>query len=97
VRDHLGAEVADLLALQSEVDDAVRPVRQVDYGAAERLVERRVGVSEAGQAGGRAEGAREGVPQGDADVFGCVVVVDWKGDKYVRVVWCCKVGRRGLD
>ena len=61
VRDHLGAEVADLLALQAQVHDAVGPVRQVDDGAAEGLVQRRVGVAEAGQAGGRAEGAREGV------------------------------------
>ena len=62
VRDHLGAEVADLLALQAQVYDAVRAVRQVDDGAAEGLVQRRVGVSEARQARRRAEGAREGVP-----------------------------------
>ena len=61
VRDHLGAEVADLLALQAQVHDAVGPVRQVDDGAAEGLVQRRVGVSEARQTRRGAEGAREGV------------------------------------
>ena len=42
VREHLRGEVADLLALEAELDDAVRPVRQVDDGARERLVEGRV-------------------------------------------------------
>ena len=76
VRDHLGAEVADLFAPQSQVDNAVGPVREIDYRPAEGLVERGVGVSEAREARGRAEGAGEGVAQRDADVFGGVVVVD---------------------
>jgi hypothetical protein len=76
VRDHLGAEVANLFALEPEVCDAEGSVRQVDYRTAERLVERAVGVSEAGEARGRAEGQGEGGAEGDADVFGCVVVVD---------------------
>ncbi len=78
VRDHLGAEVADLFAPQAEVDDAVGAVGQVDHRAAESLVEGGVGVPEAGEAGGGAEGLCKGVAEGDADVFGCVVVVDWE-------------------
>ncbi len=42
VRDHLGAEVPDLLALQSQVNDAIRPVREIHDGAAQGLVQRRV-------------------------------------------------------
>ena len=76
VGDHLGAEVANLLALEAQVGHAVGAVRQVDYRPAEGLVQGRVGVPEAGQARGRAERARKGVPERDADVFGCVVVVD---------------------
>jgi hypothetical protein len=61
VGDHLGAEVANLLALQPQLSHAVRPVGQVDDGPAEGLIERRVGVPEAGEPRGRAEGARKGV------------------------------------
>lgn len=46
VRDHLGRQVADLFALETEVHDAERPVRKVDHGAAESFVQRRVGGSE---------------------------------------------------
>jgi hypothetical protein len=38
VRQHLGAQVANLLALEPEVSHAERPVRQVDDGARQRLV-----------------------------------------------------------
>lgn len=76
VGDHLAAQLSEKLALQAQVDDAVGAVREIDDGAGEGLVERGVGVSEAGDAGERAEGLVEGVAEGDADVFGGVVVVD---------------------
>lgn len=77
VRHHLRAQLAEPLALEAKVDDAVRPVREVDDGAGERLVERCVGVAEAGETGGCAECLGEGAAEGDAAVFGGVVVVDW--------------------
>jgi hypothetical protein len=76
VRDHLGAEIPDLLALEPEIDHAVGAVRQIDNRPAEGLVEWRIGRSEASEARGRAERAREGIPERDADIFCGVVVVD---------------------
>lgn len=76
VGNHLCAKVANLLALEAKVDHAEWPVGQVNDRAAESLVERRIGVAEAGEAGGCAEGLGESVPQGYTDVFGCVMVVD---------------------
>jgi hypothetical protein len=76
VGDHLAAQVANLFALEAELDDGEGPVRQVDHGARQRLVQGRVGRSEARQARGRAQGLAKGVSEGDTDVFGCVVVVD---------------------
>lgn len=83
VGDHLGAEVTNLLALQTKVDDGEGTVRQIDDGTAEGLVERAVCVSEARETGGSAEGLGEGVAQSDADVFGGVVVVDCEEIKSV--------------
>ena len=79
VRQHLAAQVANLLAPQAEVDDAKGAVRQVDHRPGQGLVEGRVGGAEAGQARGDAEGGGEGAAEGDAAVFGRVVVVDWDG------------------
>lgn len=55
-----------------------RAVRQVDDGAREGLVERRVRVAEAPQAVGAAERLLEGVAERDEGVLGRVVVVDWR-------------------
>lgn len=76
VRHHLAAQLAEELALEAEVDDGVGAVRKIDDGAREGLVERRVGVSEAGDADGRAEGLLVGGAESDADVFGRVVIVN---------------------
>lgn len=76
VRDHLGAQIPNLLALESQVDNAVRSVGDVDHGSAEGLVEGAVGEAEALDADGGAEGLGKGVSEGDADVFGRVVVID---------------------
>lgn len=76
VGNHLTAQVSNLLALETELNDGVRPVREVDYGTGKGLVERTVGGSEAGNANGRTEGFFEGRAKGDADVFCTVVVID---------------------
>jgi hypothetical protein len=76
VRHHLTAQLAEPLAFKTELDDAIGTVREIDDGAGEGFVERRVGVSEASYAGERAEGLVEGVTKSNADVFGCVVVID---------------------
>jgi hypothetical protein len=47
VRDHLAAQVAELLAAQAQVADAVGAVGEVDDGAREGFVQRAVGGSEA--------------------------------------------------
>lgn len=73
---HFAAELAEELALEAEVDDSVRAVREVDDGAGEGLVEGRVGVSEAGDADEGAECLFVGISEGDAYVFGGVVVID---------------------
>lgn len=83
VGDHLGAEVTNLLALETEVDNGKGTVRQIDDGAAEGLVERAVCESEASETGGGAEGLGEGVAESNADVFGGVVVVDCEGIKSI--------------
>ena len=80
VGDHLATQLAEELALEAEIDDGVRSVRQVDDGAGEGLVEGRVGVSEAGDADRRAEGLFVSGAECDANVLGRVVVVDWEAE-----------------
>lgn len=46
MRDHLRAQVADLLALEAQIDHRPRPTREVDHRPRERLVERGVAASE---------------------------------------------------
>lgn len=83
VGDHLAAEITELLALEAQVDDGVGPVGEIDDGAGEGLVERGVGIAEAGDAGEGAEGLGEGCADGDAAVFGGVVVVNWRQQELV--------------
>lgn len=87
VGDHLGAEIANLLTLKTEVDNGKGTVRQIDDGTAEGLVERAVCVSEAREAGGCAESLGESVTKSDADVFGGVVVVDYERDQVNSEFW----------
>lgn len=76
VRHHLGAQLAKPFTLEPELDDAIRTVGQVDDGPGERLVKRSVGVAEPSDSGEAAQGLVEGVAEGDAAVFGGVMVVD---------------------
>lgn len=77
MRDHLRAQVPDLLSLEAQVDDRPRPAGEVDYGPGKRFVEGCVAASEAGERLARAEGAGECCAEGEEGVFCCVVVVDW--------------------
>lgn len=61
VRDHLAAQVADLLAAQAELAHAVGAVGEVDDGAGQGFVERAVGGAEAGEACGGVQGGFEGL------------------------------------
>jgi hypothetical protein len=61
VGDHLAGKVADFLAAETEVADAVGAVGEVYDGAREGFVERAVGGAEAGEACGCVEGGFEGL------------------------------------
>lgn len=76
VRNHLAAQVSDLLALETELNDGIGPVREVDNSAGQGLVKRAVGGPEAGNANRRTEGFLKGRAKGNADVFCAVVVID---------------------
>lgn len=76
VRNHLAAKVANFLALESQLNDTVGTVGQIDDGAAEGLVERGVGVAEAGEAGHGGKSLGKSAAEGYADIFGGVVVVN---------------------
>lgn len=76
VRDHLAAEIADLLALQAEIYDAVGPVRKVDDSATEGFVKRGIGVAESREPSHGVEGGAKRGAEGNADVFGGVMIID---------------------
>ena len=61
MRQHLTAQVPNLLALRAQVDDRKRPIREVDDRARERFVERAVGGAEAREARGGVQGGFEGL------------------------------------
>jgi hypothetical protein len=68
--------------LAAELTDSIGSVGEIDNGAGEGLVEGSVGIAEAGDAGEGTEGLGEGGADGDAAVFGGVVVVNWmKGEE----------------
>ena len=50
MRYHLTAQIPNLLPLQAEVDDRIRPIGKVDYRARQSLVERGEGGPKAIQA-----------------------------------------------
>lgn len=73
---HLAIQLPNHGSLEPEAADEEGPGGYVDDGAGEGLVEGRVAVAEAGEAGAGAEGGGEGAPEGEEGVFGRVVVVD---------------------
>lgn len=76
MRDHLSAQIANLLAPQTQLHDRAGPVAQVHDGARQRLVQRAVGGAEARHAHGQAQCLAEDGAERDADVFSGVVVVN---------------------
>ena len=78
MRDHLAAQVSDLLALETQVNDGVGPVGEVYDGTRQRLVKGAVGRAEAGEANGCAEGVFEGGAEGDTDILCGVVIIDYE-------------------
>lgn len=76
MRDHLGAELAKPLSLQTEVNNTVGTVGKIDDRAREGLVKGSVGVAEPGETSGSAESLGEGITKGDTDIFGGVVVIN---------------------
>jgi hypothetical protein len=76
MRDHLGAELAKPLSLQTEVNDTVGTVGKIDDCARKGLVKGSVGVAETGETSGSAESLSEGITKGDADIFCGVVVIN---------------------
>lgn len=76
VRDHLGVELTDTGSAEAKFADKEGTSGDVDDGAGEGLVERGVGVAEAGDAAAGAEGSRDGSADSEEGVFSGVVVVD---------------------
>lgn len=76
VRNHLSAELAEPLSLQTKVNHGIGTVGEIDNGARKGLIERGVGVAETSKTGGCTEGLGEGVTKGDADILSSVVVVN---------------------
>ena len=72
----LAGERAERLAREAELDDRARPAGQVDHGARERLVERRVGRAEARDAAPLAERLIERLAEREGAVLDGVVIVD---------------------
>lgn len=76
MRNHLRAQIPNLLPSESQLRDAVRTIAQVDDGAGQRLVEGAVGGAEPSEAFGAGERGLECSAQSEESVFGGVVVVD---------------------
>lgn len=76
VGDHLSAQVTDLLALESEVDNVPWPAGEINDSPGKSLVEGRITTAEAGERLAGAEGFGECCAEGEEGVFCCVVVVD---------------------
>src|SRR5256886_286849 len=76
VRNVLAGETADRLAGEVERHVRIRPSREVDHGARQRLVERGVRPTEPVHASPLAQRAVERLAQRQRTVFGGVVVVD---------------------
>jgi hypothetical protein len=61
MRQHLGAQIAELLAVELQVGDAEGTVGQVDDSTSEGFVEGGVCVTETGETSGRLDGRLEGL------------------------------------
>lgn len=77
MRDHLRRQIADFGVLEAKVTDEEGPRGDVDDGAGEGFVERRVRVAKAPQALPVPECLRKGFAEAQECVFGGVVVVNY--------------------
>ena len=77
MRDHLGAEITDLLTTEAQVDHRPGATGEIDHGPREGFVEGGVAAAEAGDGGAGAEGVGECCAEGEEGVFCCVVVVNY--------------------
>lgn len=77
VRDHLAAELAKELALETQFDDSVRAVGEVNHSAREGFVERSIGISVASETDRGTEGLGEGVSESETNIFSRVVIIDY--------------------
>ena len=78
VRDHLTAEIADLLTFESKLSDAVRPRADVDDCSAEGLVERCMPGTVSLDALDGSQGLLESSAESKRTILGGVVVVNPK-------------------
>src|SRR6266478_4741901 len=69
-------ELADHRALESDLPDQSGAARKIDHHAAQRLVQRHVGMTKAADAALVADRLGHGLAQRDADVFDRVVAID---------------------
>jgi hypothetical protein len=76
VRDHLAAELTEELALETQLDDSVGAVGEVNDGAGKGFVERSIGISVASETDRGTEGLGEGVSESETNIFRRVVVID---------------------
>lgn len=76
--DHLAAQIANLLTLETQLDDGVWAIGEVDYCAGEGFIEGGVGGSEACEACRCTEGIFERATKSETDVFCCVMIIDWE-------------------
>jgi hypothetical protein len=76
MRNHLRTQVAQLLPLKPQIRNAVRPIAQIDDRATQRLVERRIRMSEAREACASLQRILERRAERQERVLSCVVVVD---------------------
>src|SRR5579862_9737434 len=89
--DHLRGQVSNLSVLEAKLADEVGPGRDVDDGARDGFVERRMGVAKTPQALAVTEGLGECFAKAKESVLGRVVVVNCA----TRLVACPSVLRFG--
>lgn len=76
MRNHLTAQVTNLLSLQAQLNDAVWSVRKIDDSARQRLVKWRIGVSKARKTRRPLQSVLKCGTQRKEGIFTCVVVVN---------------------
>jgi hypothetical protein len=76
MRNHLAAQIANLLPPQPQINHTIRPVRQINHSPRQRLVQRRIRVPKAREPRRPVQRRLERRANGQKGVFGRVVVVN---------------------